>query len=80
MKKGVNIRKNKSFKKRKYAQSGVITIVLLILLVLASIVLVWNIVLPLLKNASEEVNTDIFSLEFKNGKFQALYGGQNPLL
>lgn len=25
-------------------------------------------------------NNDIFSLEFRNGRFQALYGGQNPLL
>ena len=25
-------------------------------------------------------NNDIFSLEFKNGQFYALYGGQNPLL
>lgn len=25
-------------------------------------------------------NNDIFSLEFRNGQFQALYGGQNPLL
>ena len=25
-------------------------------------------------------NNDIFSLEFKNNKFRALYGGQNPLL
>jgi len=34
----------------------------------------------IVKMRSTNINTDIFSLEFKNGKFQALYGGQNPLL
>src|SRR3989344_9148628 len=29
---------------------------------------------------STNVNTDVFSLEFKDGRFTALYGGQNPLL
>jgi len=32
------------------------------------------------KMRSTQVNTDVFSLEFKNGRFMALYGGQNPLL
>jgi KaiC/GvpD/RAD55 family RecA-like ATPase len=32
------------------------------------------------KMRATATNNDIFSLEFKNGKFQALYGGQNPLL
>ena len=36
--------------------------------------------ISIVKMRSTQVNTDIFSLEFKNGKFQALYGGQNPLL
>jgi KaiC/GvpD/RAD55 family RecA-like ATPase len=34
----------------------------------------------IVKMRSSSVKTDIFSLEFKNGKFYALYGGQNPLL
>jgi KaiC/GvpD/RAD55 family RecA-like ATPase len=34
----------------------------------------------IVKMRSTSVKTDIFSLEFKNGKFYALYGGQNPLL
>ena len=33
-----------------------------------------------IKMRSTAINTDVFSLEFKNGKFYALYGGQNPLL
>lgn len=32
------------------------------------------------KMRSTNCNNDIFSLEFKNNRFQALYGGQNPLL
>lgn len=32
------------------------------------------------KMRATRVNTDIFSLEYKNGAFHALYGGQNPLL
>ncbi len=32
------------------------------------------------KMRATDTNHDIFSLEFKNGRFQALYGGQNPLL
>ncbi|NJL44557.1 MAG: hypothetical protein HC945_04585 [Nitrosarchaeum sp.] len=32
------------------------------------------------KMRATAVNLDIFSLEFKNGAFHALYGGQNPLL
>jgi KaiC/GvpD/RAD55 family RecA-like ATPase len=32
------------------------------------------------KMRATSVKTDIFSLEFKNGRFYALYGGQNPLL
>jgi KaiC/GvpD/RAD55 family RecA-like ATPase len=34
----------------------------------------------IVKMRSTSVKTDIFSLEFKNGRFYALYGGQNPLL
>ncbi len=34
----------------------------------------------IVKMRATQVKTDIFSLEFKNGKFYALYGGQNPLL
>jgi len=36
--------------------------------------------ISVVKMRSTQVNTDVFSLEFKNGRFQALYGGQNPLL
>jgi KaiC/GvpD/RAD55 family RecA-like ATPase len=36
--------------------------------------------ISIVKMRSTHVNTDIFSLEYKNGKFQAMYGGQNPLL
>ena len=36
--------------------------------------------ISIVKMRSTSVNTDVFSLEFKNGKFSALYGGQNPLL
>ena len=36
--------------------------------------------ISIVKMRATSVNTDIFSLEFKNGKFYALYGGQNPLL
>ncbi len=32
------------------------------------------------KMRSTKCNTDVFSFEFKNGSFYALYGGQNPLL
>lgn len=32
------------------------------------------------KMRATDCNNDIFSLEFKNGRFNALYGGQNPLL
>ena len=32
------------------------------------------------KMRTTNCNHDVFSLEFKNGKFLALYGGQNPLL
>jgi KaiC/GvpD/RAD55 family RecA-like ATPase len=36
--------------------------------------------ISIVKMRSTSVKTDIFSLEFKGGKFYALYGGQNPLL
>ena len=34
----------------------------------------------IVKMRSTATNNDIFSLEFKHNRFQALYGGQNPLL
>lgn len=34
----------------------------------------------IVKMRATACNNDIFSLEYKNGRFQALYGGQNPLL
>lgn len=36
--------------------------------------------ISIVKMRATACNNDIFSLEFRNGQFQALYGGQNPLL
>jgi len=36
--------------------------------------------IAVVKMRTTACNNDIFSLEFKNGQFYALYGGQNPLL
>jgi KaiC/GvpD/RAD55 family RecA-like ATPase len=36
--------------------------------------------ISVVKMRATAINTDVFSLEFKNAKFSALYGGQNPLL
>jgi KaiC/GvpD/RAD55 family RecA-like ATPase len=36
--------------------------------------------ISVVKMRATKCNNDIFSLEYKNGKFHALYGGQNPLL
>lgn len=36
--------------------------------------------ISIVKLRSTACNNDIFSLEFKHNRFQALYGGQNPLL
>lgn len=36
--------------------------------------------ISIVKMRTTACNNDIFSLEFKNGQFYALYGGQNPLL
>ncbi|MBR9692523.1 AAA family ATPase [Candidatus Woesearchaeota archaeon] len=36
--------------------------------------------IAVVKMRATNCNNDIFSLEFRNGQFQALYGGQNPLL
>jgi KaiC/GvpD/RAD55 family RecA-like ATPase len=36
--------------------------------------------ISVVKMRSTATNNDIFSLEFKHNRFQALYGGQNPLL
>jgi KaiC/GvpD/RAD55 family RecA-like ATPase len=36
--------------------------------------------ISIVKMRSTATNNDIFSLEFKHNRFQALYGGQNPLL
>ncbi|MFC1648189.1 RAD55 family ATPase [Nanoarchaeota archaeon] len=36
--------------------------------------------ISVVKMRGTKTNNDIFSLEFKDGRFQALYGGQNPLL
>ena len=36
--------------------------------------------ISIVKMRSTACNNDIFSLEFKHNRFQALYGGQNPLL
>ncbi len=36
--------------------------------------------ISVVKMRTTDCNNDIFSLEYKNGQFYALYGGQNPLL
>ncbi|MFC2135619.1 RAD55 family ATPase [Bacteroidota bacterium] len=36
--------------------------------------------ISIVKMRATDCNNDVFSLEFKAGQFQALYGGQNPLL
>lgn len=36
--------------------------------------------IAVVKMRATDCNNDIFSLEYKAGRFQALYGGQNPLL
>lgn len=36
--------------------------------------------ISVVKMRATDCNNDVFTLEFKNGQFQALYGGQNPLL
>jgi len=36
--------------------------------------------ISVVKMRATDCNNDVFSLEFKSGQFQALYGGQNPLL
>jgi len=36
--------------------------------------------ISIVKMRTTDCNHDVFSLEFKNGQFHALYGGQNPLL
>jgi len=36
--------------------------------------------ISVVKMRATNANNDVFSLEFKNGQFNALYGGQNPLL
>ncbi|MAG39242.1 hypothetical protein CMO90_04110, partial [Candidatus Woesearchaeota archaeon] len=36
--------------------------------------------ISVVKMRATKCNNDVFSLEFKNGQFNALYGGQNPLL
>ncbi len=36
--------------------------------------------ISVVKMRTTACNNDVFSLEFKNGQFYALYGGQNPLL
>jgi len=36
--------------------------------------------ISIVKMRTTACNNDVFSLEFKNGKFMAMYGGQNPLL
>jgi hypothetical protein len=36
--------------------------------------------ISVVKMRATKVNTDIFTLEFKNGKFGALYGGKTPLV
>ncbi|MBC8495875.1 hypothetical protein H8D36_06995 [archaeon] len=36
--------------------------------------------ISIVKMRATACNNDVFSLEFKNGQFNAMYGGQNPLL
>lgn len=36
--------------------------------------------ISIVKMRTTDCNHDVFSLEFKNGRFSAMYGGQNPLL
>jgi KaiC/GvpD/RAD55 family RecA-like ATPase len=36
--------------------------------------------LNIAKMRATDCNSDIFSLEFKNGKFKVMYGGQTPLI
>ncbi len=36
--------------------------------------------ISVVKMRATNCNNDVYSLEFKDGKFKALYGGQNPLL
>jgi hypothetical protein len=56
MKRGIKV-------KNKHAQSQIITTVLIILLVLFSIVIVWNVVDDLVKDSSEQVEVSQFFLK-----------------
>jgi len=57
--------------KAKRSQVGLITVVLIILLVLAAIVVVWNVVYGLIKKSSEDVRIDTFqnTIEVSEVKF-----------
>jgi len=50
---------------RKRGLSGIVVTVLLILIVFAAIVIVWNVVRNTLSNSTEDINVDIFSTELR---------------
>ncbi len=63
----------KKMVKDKHSQSGIIAVVLIILLVLAGVVVVWNVVYGLIKKSSSEVQIDtmINRVEVASTKFYA---------
>lgn len=50
-------------KKEKKAQAGVLVLVLIILIILISVLIVWNLVVPLVREKGEEVETSSFIID-----------------
>ncbi len=65
-------------KRDNRAQANIITLVLIILLVIVSLIIVWNVVQPLIKRTSEGIGTSAFttSLEIKEANLYITGGGE----
>jgi len=59
---------NKKFVNSKRSQAGIITIVLIILIVIVAVVIIWNVVIPLVKEKSKGVQVDSFITDLTIGK------------
>ena len=56
---------NRKFVNSKRSQSAIIASVLIILIVIVAIIIVWNIVFPLVREKSQEVNVNQFSINLQ---------------
>jgi len=70
MKRGRNI-----FTKSKLSQGTIVSVILIVLIVIASVVIIWNVVLPLMTRSSEQAEGGIITTQFEIKEARLLANG-----